>query len=76
MLSFSNNMAGIYWLGTLPQYRNKSIANKLTRYVINQAKQSGYNSIISQNLKPSQSLFQKIGFKPVGSLPLYIYLNK
>ena len=72
-VSFLNNIAGIYWLGALQEYRNKGIATEMVNYIIDYAEQKGYNSIIAQNLTPSQSLFKKIGFKSMGSLPLYIY---
>lgn len=75
-ISVVNNVAGIYWLSVLPEYRNKGIATLLTNYVIAQAKAKGFTSVVSQNFTASQSLFRKIGFVPCGALPLYVYPGK
>lgn len=76
MISLVNNIAGIYWLGVLPNYRNKGIATELTNYIINLAKLKNHNTLISQNFTASQSLFKKMGFKAEGALPLYVNLGR
>jgi ribosomal protein S18 acetylase RimI-like enzyme len=76
LISFVNNIAGIYWLGVLPQYRNKAIASYLTSFSINEIAKKNFKTVISQNLTSSKSLFKKIGFNACGNLPLYMYENK
>lgn len=75
ILSSLNNEAGLYWDGVLPEYRNRGIASELVKYRMNIAKNKGHKTICSQNMSTSKSYYQKIGFKPAGSLPLYVYLN-
>lgn len=75
-ISTVNNVAGIYWLSVLPEYRKKGIATLLTNFIIGQAKDKGFTSVVSQNFTASQSLFRKIGFNPYGALPLYVYPGK
>lgn len=72
LLSYVNNIAGIYWLSVLPEYRNQGIATELINYLIQEAKKDGYNSVIAHNDVPSSlSLFNKIGFQPQGSIPIF-----
>lgn len=75
MASFVNNIAGLYWGGVLPEYRRKGIGTTLTQYRMNFAKQKGFKSIYAQNMTPSIGYYQKIGFKPVGALPLYVWVG-
>lgn len=73
MVSLVNNIAGLYWGGVLAEYRGRGMGRQLTQHRMNYIKQQGFKSIIAQNLSPSISYYQKIGFKPIGSLPLYLY---
>lgn len=76
MLALVNNSAGLYWGGVLPEYRKKGIGSELSKYRMSVAKEKNFKSICAQNMTPSVRYYQKIGFKPKGSLPLYIYMGK
>ncbi len=76
MIACLHGVAGIYWVGVLPEFRKQGFASALTLYTVGQAKQKGYEYIVSQNLTASQSLFQRLGFQPLGSLNLYGFLGK
>jgi GNAT superfamily N-acetyltransferase len=72
MISFVNDRAGFYWDGVLPAYRGKGLASEMTKYRMGYVKDHGYKNICVQNLSTSLSYYQKLGFKPVGTLPLYL----
>lgn len=76
MISFVNNVAGLYWGGVLPKYRKLGIGTELTKYRMNYTKEHGFQNVVAQNMIPSIGYYQKIGFKPEGSLPLYLYAGK
>lgn len=73
VISLVNNIAGLYWGGVLAEYRGRGIGRQLTKYRMNEAKKQGFKNIVAQNLSASVNYYQKIGFKPMGSLPLYLY---
>ena len=73
MVSFVNDIAGLYLGGVLPEYRRQGIGCELTKYRMNYIKQQGFKTIIVQNLSSSISYYQKLGFKPMGSVAFYLY---
>ena len=72
-LSTVNDCAGLYWLSVLPEYRNQGVASEMVRFVINRAKDKGFDQICSQNYQASVTLFQRLSFMPSVELPLYVY---
>lgn len=73
MLSLTNNQAGLYWGGVLPNFRKQGIATALVEYRMNYAKQRSHSSIIVQNMTPSLNLYKRLGFKQLDGLPLYMW---
>jgi len=54
--------AGIYWVGTLPEFRGRGIATAMMNHMLSDAKESGYK-VASLNSSPiGHPLYQKIGF--------------
>lgn len=75
-LSTVSELAGLYWLGVLPEFRNKGIATEIVKKIVNVAKNKGFEEVLSQNMNASKSLFRRLGFKPMADLPLYCYIAK
>lgn len=72
MLSNINQIFGIYWLGVRSEFRKNGTATILVSHLITIAKEENATAIVSQNNEYSKGLFQKLGFKPLKSLDIYV----
>ncbi len=73
LISFATQKPGFYWDGVLPAYRNRGFATALTEFRMNYIKEKGCKNAYVQNMPTSISYYQRLGFQPIGSLPLYIW---
>jgi GNAT superfamily N-acetyltransferase len=55
--------AGIFYIGTLQESRGKGIAKAMVNYLLNEAKNEGYNFSVLQASALGYPLYKKIGFK-------------
>lgn len=74
-LSTSNSTAGIWNLGTLPEYRKRGVATALVCAALLEAKKLQYNQVIAILMPKGMAwtLFTKLGFKEVCQFPFYVY---
>lgn len=67
--------AGIFYVGTVREAREKGIAKAIVHYSLNKAKNEGYNISILQASEMGYPLYKKIGFKEYYTTKIYSYKN-
>ena len=63
LLFVHNNTAGIYYVSTLPSYRNKGLGLLITLAAMQAAKKSGFKNVILQASKFGVNVYKRAGFK-------------
>lgn len=63
LLFVHNNTAGIYYVSTLPAYRNKGLGLNVTLAAMQTAKKSGFRNVILQASKFGVNVYKRAGFK-------------
>jgi amino acid adenylation domain-containing protein len=74
ILATHDNIAGIYWVCTHPDYRKLGITSMMIQVCMDFAKQLGHKKVITQTNSMSTNLMQKLGFLPIGTAPKYALL--
>ena len=59
------NVAGIYYVATVPDQRKKGYGTAMMKYLIERAKDQGYDMITLQASKEGKALYQRLGFEEV-----------
>ncbi len=65
--------AGLFYIGTAPEFRRKGIAQAMVYHILNEAKNKGYNISILQASEMGHQLYKKIGFKEYYYTKIYRY---
>jgi len=76
MLIFSNSIAGIYWVGTVPGSRGKGLAETCVRAVTNEAFRRGAPLVVLQASKFGEPVYRRMGFTEFTRYPWYMYFEK
>jgi GNAT superfamily N-acetyltransferase len=63
LLFTHKNSAGIYYVSTLPAYRNKGFGLKITQAAMHTAKESGFKNVILQATSLGAKVYIRAGFK-------------
>jgi GNAT superfamily N-acetyltransferase len=63
LLFTHNNSAGIYYVSTLPDYRNKGCGLKITQAAMQAAKEDGFKDVILQATPLGAKVYIRAGFK-------------
>jgi hypothetical protein len=63
LLFTHNNSAGIYYVSTLPAFRNKGFGLKITQAAMKAAKESGFKNVILQATPLGAKVYIRAGFK-------------
>ena len=63
--------AGLFYIGTVPKARRKSIAKTMVNYLLNEAKSKGYQISILQASEMGYPVYKKIGFKKYYTTKIY-----
>jgi GNAT superfamily N-acetyltransferase len=63
LLFVHNNTAGIYYVSTLPAYRNKGLGLLITLAAMQAAKESGFRNVILQATPLGAKVYKQAGFK-------------
>jgi hypothetical protein len=71
LLFVHNNTAGIYYVSTLPVYRNKGLGLLITLAAMQAAKESGFKNIILQASKYGVSVYKRAGFREYCHADIY-----
>jgi ribosomal protein S18 acetylase RimI-like enzyme len=71
-LLFTNkNTAGIYYVSTLPAYRNNGCGLKITRAAMRAAKESGFKDVILQATPAGAKIYKRAGFNEYCRAEIY-----
>ena len=65
------NTAGIYYVSTLPAYRNKGCGLKITQAAMQSAQESGFKAVILQATPSGAKVYTRIGFKEYYHADIY-----
>jgi len=71
LLFTHNHSAGIYYVSTLPTYRNKGFGLKITRAAMQAAKESGFKDVILQATPLGAKVYIRAGFKEYCRAEIY-----
>ena len=71
LLFTDKNTAGIYYVATLPEYRNKGMGYYVTLTAMRAAKDAGYNNIILQATPAGAKVYRRIGFQEICQAQIY-----
>lgn len=63
MLLFSHGIAGLYWVGTMPQTRRRGHAELLTRTLCEHAFARGARAVVLQASRGGEPIYRRIGFE-------------
>lgn len=72
MLSLSADVAGLYWVCTLPEARHKGWGTAIVVDTLLAAKKRGYVFACLQSTDMGYNLYRKLGFKEYFRIPLYV----
>jgi GNAT superfamily N-acetyltransferase len=73
MIFKGKEAAGLFYIGTVHKARRKGIAEALTFYLLNKAKNEGYNISTVQASEMGYPLYKKIGFKEYYISKIYAF---
>jgi len=68
----ANGLAGIYCVATLPAERGRGLGAHVTAEALRAAGRLGYGVGLLQSSAAGHSVYQGLGFRDVGSVPMFI----
>jgi ribosomal protein S18 acetylase RimI-like enzyme len=68
----SHGIAGIYWVGTIPQARGSGFAAQCTRSVGNEALARGARFVVLQASEQGEPVYRRMGYREFTRYPWYI----
>ncbi len=71
LLFTHQNTAGIYYVSTLPAYRNKGCGLKITQAAMQSAKEAGFENVILQATPMGERIYKKMGFEEYCQAEIY-----
>jgi ribosomal protein S18 acetylase RimI-like enzyme len=71
-LLFSHGIAGVYWVGTVPDARAKGHADALMRHVSNYAFDHGARAVFLQASPAGEPLYRKLGYREFTYYPGFL----
>jgi GNAT superfamily N-acetyltransferase len=72
-LFYDDETAGIYWMATLPEYRNKGIGTSLASHLVCSAQNRNYLRVVLHATVKGYPVYQKVGFKEFCRLYIYTW---
>lgn len=71
LLFMDKDTAGIYYVATLPECRNRGIGYHVTLAAMRAAKDAGYNDVILQATPAGEKVYRRIGFQEICRAQIY-----
>lgn len=71
LLFMNKETAGIYYVATLPEFRNKGLGYFVTLAAMRAAKNAGYKKIILQATLAGEKVYRRIGFQEICRAQIY-----
>jgi ribosomal protein S18 acetylase RimI-like enzyme len=72
LLLFSHGIAGIYWVGTLPDARGRGHASLLMRSISNHAFDCGARCVVLQATPFGEPVYRRLGYREFTRYPWYL----
>ena len=72
MLYLAGGLAGIYCITTLAEERGKGLGAHVTAETLRVAQRLGYGVGVLQSSAAGHSVYEGLGFRDVGSVPMFI----
>jgi ribosomal protein S18 acetylase RimI-like enzyme len=66
-------VAGIYSVGTLPEFRGRGFGVAVTRAAIEEARRRGYRLCVLQSSPKGYPLYRRLGFRDCGQVCRYTW---
>lgn len=63
MVFVGADVAGLYYIGTLPDYRQQGIGTAMTHYSLKQAQSLGYDLVVLQATDMGANIYRDLGFQ-------------
>ena len=74
LLYLADGLAGIYCVATLPEERAKGLAAHLTAEALRRAQRLGYRVGILQSSSEGHSVYLRLGFEDLATVPMFVRL--
>jgi len=74
MCLVSNGVAGIYWVGTVPEARGHGIGEACTRAAANAGFDAGARFAALQASEMGEPIYRRMGFREVTRYPWYVFM--
>jgi len=71
VLLLSHSIAELYWVGTLPEARNKGLAAACVHHLTNVAFEQGARAVVLQASAARAPLYRRMGFVEFTQYPIY-----
>lgn len=68
----SDSLAGIYWVGTKPEFRKRGHGERLTHYACEQAREDGYALVSLQASEMGEPIYKRMGFETTAYYQRYV----
>ncbi|MFZ5896057.1 MAG: GNAT family N-acetyltransferase [Myxococcota bacterium] len=72
VLLFSHSIAGVYWVGTLPDARKQGLATTLVHWLTNFAFDQGARAVVLQASEAGAPVYHRLGFVEFTRYPMYV----
>ena len=72
MYLLSHGIAGLYWVGTRPEFRRRGLADAVTRRASNAAFEAGARVVILQASEQGEPVYTRIGFRIFTRYPWFV----
>ena len=72
MLLWSHGIAGIYWVGTIPDARGRGHAERVVRSLCDRAFDYGTGAVILQASPYGEPIYRRLGFREITRYPWYM----
>jgi GNAT superfamily N-acetyltransferase len=72
MVLFSHGVAGVYWVGTVPEFRRRGYADAVMRHVSNAALERGAAFVALQATPLGEPVYLRVGYREVTRYPWYL----
>lgn len=71
-LVLSEGVAGVWNVGTLPEYRHRGVAATLMHHILNEARSLGYENSMLLASNEGQPLYDRLGYKTLSHIRVYV----
>ena len=72
MLLFSHGIAGLYWVGTVPESRGRGLGAAVTRTLANHAFERGARAVVLQASPAGEPVYRTLGFREITRYPWFV----